>query len=154
MPYQHIGMQMKKVSIFRENQKLYDLLADFCNCLAEIDRFQVAQRCINDFLSGEKARTHYEELLDLEDELHRKQHEGQLTEDDLNRYRSVSETLQGLPNADAFFTAQGELENIHGQIVNFIGMAIETGQTPSPEELEELEQLAGHEHEDGDCCEH
>ncbi len=151
-------IQMKKTSIFRENERLYELLTDFCNCLSGIKRFQDAQCCINEFLSGEKARNHYEELLDLEDELHRKQHDGDLTEDDLARYRCINETLQGLPNAENFFIAQGELENIHSQIMNFIGMAIETGQIPTPEEIEELEHLSEHdhehcdEHENCECC--
>ncbi|MDD3118385.1 MAG: YlbF family regulator [Victivallales bacterium] len=130
---------MSKKSIFHDNQRLYELLRDFCDGLAEEQRFREAQCCINEFLSGEQARTHYEALLDLEDELHLKQHDGELTEADLERYHHLNETLRALPDAERFFLAQEELEEISSQIVDFIGLAIETGQVPTPEELETLE---------------
>lgn len=145
---------MNKISIFRENKKLYQILTDFCNCLSGMGRFQDAQRCINEFLAEENARTHYEALLDLEDELHQKQHDGEITEDDLERYRQVNENLQNFPCSERFFSAQRELEDIHLQIVSFIGMAIETGQIPTPEELEELGRSCSHDHEDCGCHEH
>ena len=143
---------MSKKSIFRENRQLYELLSNFCDSLSGVSRFQEAQRCINEFLSEEQARDHYEALLDLEDELHRKQHDGELTEADLARYRQVNELLQNLPNADHFFAAQNELEDIHMQIVNFIGLAIETGQIPTPDELEDLEHSCDCDHDDCNVC--
>ncbi len=129
------------MSIFRKNQKLYELLAEFYECLAEMEQFRQAQHHINSFLADDQARHHYEKLLDLEEVLHRKQHDGNLTEDDLSKYKHINDKLLDMPGAEEFFSAQDELENIHLQIMNFIGIAIETGQTPSPEEIDEYNKL-------------
>lgn len=125
------------MSIFRENEQLYSKLADFYQCLAGTERFQQAHSCINQFLSLDAARNHYEQLLELEEELHQKQHEGNITEKDLAKYRELNERLQQYPLAEEFFNAQQDLEEIHLEIANFIGMAIENGEVPTHDELEE-----------------
>lgn len=129
------------MSIFKKNRKLYELLAEFYECLADMEQFRRAQQSINLFLANDDARKHYEKLLDLEEILHSKQQDGGITEEDLGNYREVNEKLQDIPGAGDFFAAQDELESIHLQIMNFIGVAIETGQTPSPDELEEYNKL-------------
>lgn len=126
------------MSIFVENNRLFELMAELYDCLAGMQRFQDAQKSVSDFLADEEARHQYEQLLDLEEELHRKQQEGKLTENDLQAYKAVNDALKTIPDAERFFKAQRELENIHLQIMNFIGIAIETGQIPSPDEIEDF----------------
>jgi len=125
------------MSIFRENSKLYDLLSEFYQTLAETPKFQQVQRGIDQFLENDAAKSCYEELLTLEEELHQKQHEGEITEDDLSKYREINERLQQMPLAEEFFNAQQEMEEINMEIANFIGIAIEDGEVPSLDELDE-----------------
>jgi cell fate (sporulation/competence/biofilm development) regulator YlbF (YheA/YmcA/DUF963 family) len=139
--FRQIILTRGKMSIFKKNRKLYELLAEFYECLADMEQFRRAQQSINLFLANDEARKHYEKLLDLEEILHSKQKDGGITEEDLGNYRTINEKLQDIPGASEFFAAQDELESIHLQIMNFIGVAIETGQTPSPDELEEYNKL-------------
>jgi|GEM_PF-3115978 len=131
------------MSIFRDYPQLYKSLSDFYTHLAAVPRFQEIHQTLDQFLDNDAASACYEELMGLEEELHQKQHDGEITEADLARYREINERLQQMPHAEEFFNAQQEMEEINMEIVNFIGLAIDQGEVPSLDELEEAGDSCG-----------
>lgn len=147
------------------NSAILERTRELCSAILDWPDYKAQVANIETFLADEGAKAEYREFAQLGDEMHRKQHAGELTQTDVENYETKKKALEAKPLIAAFLAAQDSLNDIHRTISTHVAKTLELGRLPEPEDLQSSGGCCGggscgsedHDHDHGDgggCCSH
>jgi len=126
---------------------------DLCASIVEHPDFRLLQEKVEVFLEDESARLQFQSVQERGQELQQKQHAGmELTEGEIRDWEAAREELTNNMVVRSFLQARQELESVQKMIGSYVGMAMELGRVPKPEDFAVNESCCCGGGEDG-CCE-
>ena len=134
------------MSLTAEASSILRKTRELCSEIANDPDFLRLQGSVETFLGDDSARLQYQSVHERGEELHHKQRAGmQLGRVEISEFEAAREALMENPIARDFLAARHELEELQQEISRWIGMTIEMGRVPSPEEVESASSGGG-------CC--
>jgi len=118
------------------NSTVLEKTRELCDLLLQSHEYRENAAKIETFFEDEKAQADYRSFAELGELLHRKQHEGQLTDADIAGYDAELQALKDNPVTADFMAAEETLNGIVRQISKLVGKTLELGRLPEPEDLE------------------
>lgn len=132
------------MSAISENSALIEKTRELCEQIAADANFKKLQGEVETFLNDDAAKLQYQSVHQRGEELHQKQHAGvELGKVEIQEFEAAREELLNNELVRNFLAAKQELEQLQRVINQHIGMTLEMGRVPSPEEIA---------HESGGCC--
>lgn len=117
---------------------------ELCAAIVEHPDFALLQEQVESFLDDDSARLQYQSVQDRGEELHHKQHAGvKLTEAEVRDWESARDALLENGVARSFIEAKRQLEMLQETIGKYVGLTLELGRVPEPEDFSDG---------DGGCC--
>ena len=124
------------MALTAEDNSIVQKTRELCQSILEHPDFQSVRRNIDAFMADEKARQDYESLVERSEELNHKQHQGvQLSEQEINDFKSQRERVVNNPLAANFIRAQQEMHGIQEQVNKYLSKTMELGRVPSEDDL-------------------
>ena len=109
---------------------------ELCETIVQQPQFQSIRQRVEAFLADPEARSQYECLSDLGQQLHDKQHQGlTLTSAEIAAFDRQRETFSRNAVAAAFVQAQEEMQQLQQRIGKYVSKTLELGAVPSEEDL-------------------
>lgn len=134
------------MSAISENSALIEKTRELCEQIAGDAAFKKLQGEVETFLNDEAAKLQYQSVHQRGEELHQKQHAGvELGKSEIQEFEAAREELLNNGLVRNFLAAKQELEQLQRVISQHVGMTLELGRVPSPEEV-------AHETGGGGCC--
>lgn len=146
------------------NSAILERTRDLCSAILDWPDYKEQVAHIESFLADEDAKTEYRAFAQLGEEMHRKQHAGELNDSDIENYETQKKALESKPLIGAFLAAQDALNEIHRTVSTRVAKTLELGRLPEPEDLESGGCCGGgscsseehdHDHDKGEgggCC--
>ena len=120
---------------------------ELCDAIAEDIEFVTLQGQVERFLADDDAKLKYQSLHERGEELHNKQQAGvELSDTEIQEFEGARESLFANEVASDFMDAQQSLQTLQKTITKYIGMTLELGRTPTPEDMEQGDG------DGGGCC--
>ncbi len=123
------------------NSAVIEKTRELCSLILESSDYKENVVKIEAFFADDDAQKAYRSFSELGQELHQKQHAGELSEEDVKGYEEQKATLHGNPVIDGFMQSETVLNSIVQQVAKHVGKTLELGHLPEPEDLQE-----------SDCC--
>jgi len=127
---------------------------DLCAAIVGHADFGLLQEKVEEFLADDAARSQFQNVQELGEELHHKQHAGiELGETEVMEWEEARAGLTENDLVRSFLEARNQLESVQRSIGRYIGMTMELGRLPTADEIAVKEGgcCGGH----GGCgCEH
>jgi cell fate (sporulation/competence/biofilm development) regulator YlbF (YheA/YmcA/DUF963 family) len=118
------------------NDAIEQKTRELCETIVRQPKYESIRRRVEAFLADPEARSQYECLSDLGQQLHDRQHHGEkLTPAEIAAFDHQREAFSKNPVASAFAEAQDEMRQILDQINRYVGKTLELGAVPSPDDL-------------------
>lgn len=131
------------------NSKLQTLTTELCNALAEDQKIIAAKARIALFFSQPEATTLFQEVNAFGEELRNKHLAGMPpSEEEINKFEELRQAVIANETARGFLEARQEIDEVLGAINQNIGMTMDLGRAPTPEEVIE----AASKQAQGGCC--
>jgi cell fate (sporulation/competence/biofilm development) regulator YlbF (YheA/YmcA/DUF963 family) len=109
---------------------------ELCEAILTAPEYQSVRRNVDLFMNDEKAKAHYQRVVEKGDSLNHKQHNGErLTPAEVADFESDRDGLLNNPVASSFITAQEEMQKIQEQVTGYVKKTIELGRLPAEDEL-------------------
>ena len=135
-----------RMSIIAEDSTVIIKTRELCVQIARDPLFLELQGHIEQFLNDDDARFQYQSVHERGEELHQKQHAGiQLGASEIRDFEAAREALLANDVARQFLAAQQELESLQKEIRKYVGLTLELGRVPTPDDLAEASGGGG-------CC--
>lgn len=144
------------------NSVILERTRELCSAILDWPSYKEQVVHIEAFLADDDAKASYRAFAELGDEMHRKQHAGELADTDIEKYEAEKKTLDEKPLIGAFIAAQESLNEIHKTVATHVAKTLELGRLPQPEDLESggccsggacsSEESDDHDHSDGGGC--
>lgn len=122
------------------NAAILEKARELCTLILQSDDYRENLAKINAFFEDDTAQAAYRDFSKLGERLHQKQHDGELTQADIDGYDAARAELEDIPLAAGFMEAEGNLSGLVSQISRLVGKSLELGRLPEPDELQ------------GGCC--
>jgi cell fate (sporulation/competence/biofilm development) regulator YlbF (YheA/YmcA/DUF963 family) len=133
------------MSIIAEDSAIIVKTRELCAQIASDPTFLKLQESVERFLSDDAARLQYQSVHERGEDLHQKQHAGiQLGVSEIREFESARESLLENEVVQEFLAAQQELEGLQKEIRKYVGLTLELGHVPTPDDLAEANG--------GGCC--
>jgi cell fate (sporulation/competence/biofilm development) regulator YlbF (YheA/YmcA/DUF963 family) len=118
---------------------------ELCDAIAQDIEFVTLQGQVERFLADDDAKLKYQSLHERGEELHQKQHAGvELSDTEIQEFEDARESLFANDIASDFMAAQQSLQTLQQTISKYVGMTLELGRVPTPEDMEHADG--------GGCC--
>ncbi len=118
---------------------------ELCAAIAEDSEYQELLGQVEKFLGDDEARLSYQSVHEAGQQLNQKQQSGlELSESEISAFEEARGNLLANPIASNFMKAQQSLEGIQTSVSRLVGMTLELGRVPTPEDIA---QASG-----GGCC--
>ncbi len=144
------------------NSAILERTRELCSAILDWPGYKEQVTQIEAFLADDDAKASYRAFAELGDEMHRKQHAGELTDADIEKYEAEKKALDAKPLVGGFLVAQESLNEIHKTVATHVAKTLELGRLPEPEDLESggccgggscgSEEGHDHDHSDGGGC--
>jgi len=147
----HYGTAM---SLLADDSAVMAKTKELCETISTDATFTGLMSKVEAFLSNDEARTQYQSVGEQGEALHQKQHAGvELDPQEITDFEQARANLMENPIANSFLQARQELEGLHQTISKYIGMTLELGRTPTPEDFAAAEDgcCGGGEAQGGGC---
>ena len=143
------------MSMLAEDSAVITKTRELCAAIVEHPDFGLLQEKVEAFLDDDSAKTHFQSVQARGEELHHKQHSGvELSEKEVGEWEQAREALLGNATVNSFLEARSQLETLQREIGKYVGMTMELGRVPEPEDFAAAEGCCGG-HDGGGCgCEH
>jgi cell fate (sporulation/competence/biofilm development) regulator YlbF (YheA/YmcA/DUF963 family) len=125
------------MEVLSPNSAVLDKARELCSLILQSGEYRENLSRINAFFEDDAAQDAYRGFSELGEQLHRKQHAGDLTQADIDGYDAELSSLRANPVAASFMDAEKTLNGIVSQISRLVGKSLELGRVPEPEELED-----------------
>lgn len=154
------------------NSVILERTRELCSAILSWPGYKEQVTHIDAFLAEESAKAEYRAFAKMGDEMHRKQHAGTLTDEDIEGYEAQKGAIEGKPLIGNFLAAQDALNEIHRTVASHVAKTLELGRLPEPEDMVSGGCCGGgscgsngHDHDDGNehdhdhsdgggCCSH
>ncbi len=117
------------------NSAILDKARELCELILQSSEYKDNLSKIDTFFEDKAAQQAYRDFSNLGERLHQKQHEGTLTQEDIDSYDVAQEELRSNAVAADFLDAEATLNGIVSQISRLVGKSLELGRVPEPDEL-------------------
>ena len=132
-----MNMLSKESNVMTKTQEL-------CDAIAQDIEFLALQGQVERFLSDDAAKLQYQSVHERGEELHQKQQAGvEISELEIQTFEGERDGLLSNEVANDFMEAQQGLQTLQKTISKYVGMTLELGRAPGPEDMKEA---------DGGCC--
>ena len=109
---------------------------ELCAAIVEHPDFSLLQEQVESFLDDDSARLQYQSVQERGEELHHKQHAGvELTRAEIGDWESARDALFENTVARSFIEAKRQLELLQETIGKYVGLTLELGRVPEPEDF-------------------
>ena len=124
------------MALTAEDNSIVQKTRELCQSILEHPDFQSVRQNIDAFMADEKARQDYESLVERSEELNHKQHQGvQLSEQEINDFKTQRERVVNNPLAANFIRAQQEMHGIQESVNKYLSKTMELGRVPSEDDM-------------------
>ncbi len=118
---------------------------ELCETIANDSDYKGLLAKVEAFLADDEARLTYQSVQASGQELNQKQQSGlELAESEIAEFEGARSALLANPVASSFLQAQQSLEALQMSVSRMVGMTLELGRVPTPEDIA---QASG-----GGCC--
>ena len=118
---------------------------DLCETIANDSDYRDLLQKVEKFLGDDEARLSYQSVHESGQALNQKQQSGlQLSDSEIAEFEGGRTELLNNPIASDFMQAQQSLEALQSSVSRMVGMTLELGRVPTPEDIA---QASG-----GGCC--
>lgn len=133
------------MSLIAKDSAVMAKTRDLCDTIAQDIEFVALQGRVERFLEDDAAKLQYQSVHERGEELHQKQQAGvELNEREIKEFEEARAGLLENDVAKDFMEAQQTLQTLQQTIGKYVGMTLELGRVPEPEDME---QAGG-----GGCC--
>jgi len=137
---------MDVMSIFAKDSAVMAKTKELCEAIAQDIEFVALQGQVERFLEDDAAKLQYQSVHERGEELHQKQQAGvELGEREIKDFESARSGLLENEVARDFMDAQQNLQTLQQTISKYVGMTMELGRVPEPEDMKQGEGGGG-------CC--
>ncbi len=124
------------MSAIAESTSVLDKTRELCESIVQDSSFKKLQQDVEAFLNDEQAKLSYQSVHQRGEELHQKQASGvELSKTEIKEFEDARESLLNNELVTKFLAAKQELESLQRMIGQHVGMTMEMGRVPSPEEV-------------------
>lgn len=124
------------MSAIAESTPVLDKTRELCESIVQDSSFKKLQQDVEAFLNDEQAKLSYQSVHQRGEELHQKQASGvELSKTEIKEFEEARESLLNNELVTNFLSAKQELESLQRMIGQHVGMTMEMGRVPSPEEV-------------------
>lgn len=124
------------MSAIAESTPVLDKTRELCESIVQDSSFKKLQQDVEAFLNDEQAKLSYQSVHQRGEELHQKQASGvELSKTEIKEFEDARESLLNNELVTKFLAAKQELESLQRMIGQHVGMTMEMGRVPSPEEV-------------------
>ena len=110
---------------------------ELCKIILEHPNFVNMQQTIQSFMDDEPARSAYENVIQLGDQLDKKQGKGeQLSQDEIDNYESARDQLLQNEVANNFLKVQREIHGVQETVSQYVAKTFELGRLPEDSDFE------------------
>lgn len=124
-----IDIKTRETPIIEKTQEL-------CHTIVEQPQFKALLEAMDAFMNDPPARTLYDQVSDLQQQLIRKQESGvALTDEEIASFETKRDLMTANAVAAAFLDARQQIFDVQETISNYVGKTFELGRVPTSEEL-------------------
>ena len=134
------------------NSSLMEQTRMLCQTILDHPEYKSHMENIESFLADDDAKATYREFSEHGETMHRKQHAGELTQEDITGFEIAQAKLAENPLVNGFMAAQDSLNEIHSAVSMNVAKTLELGHLPQPEDLEPSGGCCGGNSDGGGCC--
>lgn len=121
-----------------DDSKVMTKTKELCAAIAEDGEYRSLLQTVETFLNDDVAKSQYQSVHQRGEELQQKQGAGiELSDAEVSEFESARETLLANPVAKAFLDAQNGLQGVQMAIGKYVGMTLELGRVPGPEDMQD-----------------
>jgi len=134
------------MNLLTEDSAVMEKTKDLCATIVQDIEFVALQGHVERFLEDDAAKLQYQSVHERGEELHQKQQAGvELGESEIKQFEDARTQLLENEVARDFMDAQQNLQNLQQTISKYVGMTMELGRVPQPEDMKEANGGGG-------CC--
>ena len=135
---------MSGMSMIAKDSNVIQKTRDLCDAIAQDIEFVALQGQVERFLENDTAKLQYQSVHEKGEELHQKQQAGvELSDTEIRTFEEARESLLDNDLVREFMEAQQNLQALQQTINKYVGMTMELGRVPQPEDMESSS---------GGCC--
>ncbi|HYE30241.1 MAG TPA: YlbF family regulator [Methylomirabilota bacterium] len=109
---------------------------ELCEAILNAPEYKLVRGNVDRFMGDEKAKAHYQRVVEKGDSLNHKQQQGQrLTPAEISDFETDRDGLLNNPVASEFISAQEDLHKIQEQVVGYVKKTLELGRLPNEDEV-------------------
>ena len=109
---------------------------ELCAAIAEDAEYKGLLERVERFLGDETSKTQYQSVHERGEELQQKQSAGmELSDTEIGEFETARDALMANPVAKEFLDAQQDLQGVQMAISKYVGMTLELGRVPAPEDM-------------------
>ncbi len=109
---------------------------ELCATILNQPGYQQMKQSIMDFMHHDEARVLYENICDVQDQLHQKHSRGEtISPEEDAEFREMEERLLAMPVATAFINAQKQMQKIEKTVAKYVRRTFELGRVPEASDM-------------------
>ena len=133
------------MNLIEDDSAVMGKTRDLCETIANDSDYRDLLQKVEKFLGDDEARLSYQSVHESGQALNQKQQSGlQLSDSEIAEFEGGRTELLNNPIASDFMQAQQSLEALQSSVSRMVGMTLELGRVPTPEDIA---QASG-----GGCC--
>lgn len=133
------------MSILSDDSLVMNKARELCEAIVADGEYQESMAKVETFLNNDEARLGYQNVHEKGQALNEKQRSGlQLADAEIHEFEVAREQLMQNEVAKDFMAAQEQLEMVQKAVSQYVGMTLELGRVPTPEDFAAAAQ--------GGCC--
>ncbi|MBT4798187.1 MAG: YlbF family regulator [Verrucomicrobia bacterium] len=133
------------MNLLEDDSAVMGKTRDLCETIANDSDYRDLLQKVEKFLGDDEARLSYQSVHESGQALNQKQQSGlQLSDSEIAEFEGGRTELLNNPIASDFMQAQQSLEALQSSVSRMVGMTLELGRVPTPEDIA---QASG-----GGCC--
>ena len=133
------------MNLLEDDSAVMGKTRDLCETIANDSDYRDLLQKVEKFLGDDEARLSYQSVHESGQALNQKQQSGlQLSDSEIAEFEGARTELFNNPIASDFMQAQQTLEALQSSVSRMVGMTLELGRVPTPEDIA---QASG-----GGCC--
>ena len=139
------GAYVASMNLLEDDSAVMAKTRDLCETIASDSDYCELLQKVEKFLADDEARLSYQSVHESGQALNQKQQSGlQLSDSEIAEFEGARTQLLNNPIASDFMQAQQTLEALQSSVSRMVGMTLELGRVPTPEDIA---QATG-----GGCC--
>jgi cell fate (sporulation/competence/biofilm development) regulator YlbF (YheA/YmcA/DUF963 family) len=124
------------MSMMAEDSSVMEKTRALCATILEHPDFGLLQEKVEEFLADDAARLQFQSVQERGEELHHRQHAGvELSQGEVNDWEEARAGLLENDLVRSFLEARNQLETLQMTIGRYVGMTLELGRVPSPDDF-------------------